>query len=113
MAEDRGVPTLVEFLHADVAARVRAEHGPSDVVLANNVMAHVPDLQGFVAALVGLLADDGVLQVANPGVRWLIEHVEFDTIYHEHYCYYSCHAVDRLVRRHGLHLNDVEFFPTL
>lgn len=113
MAEDRGVPTLVEFLDADVAARVRAEHGPSNVVLANNVMAHVPDLQGFVAALVYLLADDGVLQVENPGVRWLIEHVEFDTIYHEHYCYYSCHAVDRLVRRHGLQLNDVEFFPTL
>lgn len=113
VAEDRGVPTLVEFLHPDVAAQVRAEHGPADVVLANNVMAHVPDLPGFVDGLVGLLAEDGILQVENPGVRWLIEHVEFDTVYHEHYCYFSSGAVDRLVRRHGLVLNDIEFFPDL
>jgi hypothetical protein len=51
--------------------------------------------------------------VENPGLRWLIEHVEFDTVYHEHYCYFSSTAVDRLVRRHGLVLNDVEFFPDL
>jgi SAM-dependent methyltransferase len=113
VAVERGIPTLVEFLDPEVAARVRAEHGPADLVLANNVMAHVPDLPGFVDGMVGLLADDGVLQVENPGLRWLIEHVEFDTVYHEHYCYFSSTAVDRLVRRHGLVLNDVEFFPDL
>jgi hypothetical protein len=76
-------------------------------------MAHVPDLNDFVAGFAVLLAEDGVLTVENPYVRDLVEHVEFDTIYHEHYCYYSCSSVDALMRRHGLHLNDVEYFPDL
>ena len=92
---------------------MRAERGPADVLIANNVMAHVPDLNDFVAGLAHLLADDGLLTVENPYVRDLIDHVEFDTIYHEHYCYYSCSAVEALMGRHGLHLNDVEYFPTL
>jgi hypothetical protein len=83
------------------------------VIVANNVMAHVPDLDDFVGGFATLLADDGVLTVENPYVRDLIEHVEFDTIYHEHYCYFSCTAVDALMTRHGLHLNDVEYFPDL
>jgi hypothetical protein len=99
------------FLDRELAQELRAEHGPADVVLANNVMAHVPDLTGFVGGLVDLLAEDGVLQVENPGVRYLIEHVEFDTVYHEHYCYFSTHAVEHLMRRHGLVLNDVELLP--
>jgi SAM-dependent methyltransferase len=112
-AEQRGIPTLRAFLDEDVARQVRDEHGPADVVLANNVMAHVPDLQGFVRALAVLATDDGIIQVENPGVRWLIEHVEFDTVYHEHYCYFSTTAVARLAAAQGLHLNDVELFPTL
>ncbi len=112
-AQEIGVPTLVEFLDPEVGARVREEHGPANVVLANNVMAHVPDLPGFVAGMVAMLADDGILQVENPGVRWLIEHVEFDTAYHEHYCYFSSRAVHNLMARYGLVLNDIEFFPDL
>lgn len=112
-ARERGVPTVQEFLGPEVAARLRAEHGPADVVLANNVMAHVPDLRGFVRGLATLLADDGVLQVENPGVGWLVEHVEFDTVYHEHHCYFSTLAVERLMAAEGLHLNDVERFPGL
>lgn len=112
-AEARGVPTLRAFLEETVARRVRSEHGPADVVLANNVMAHVPDLQGFVRALALMVSDDGIVQVENPGVRWLIEHVEFDTVYHEHYCYFSTSAVQRLAASVGLHLNDVEAFPSL
>lgn len=112
-AEERGIPTLRAFLDEDVARQVRDEHGPADVVLANNVMAHVPDLQGFVRALRVLAGDDGIIQVENPGVRWLIEHVEFDTVYHEHYCYFSTTAVSLLAVAQGLHLNDVELFPTL
>lgn len=108
-----GVPTLEDFLTPALGEQVRAEHGPADVVLANNVMAHVPDLPGFVQAMAAMLADDGVLQVENPGVRWLIEHAEFDTVYHEHYCYFSCTAVRALVRAQGLELNDVELFPDL
>jgi SAM-dependent methyltransferase len=113
VAADLGVPTLVEFFGAEMAARLRAEGKAADVVIANNVMAHVPDLNGFVAGLATLVAEDGVVTIENPYVRDLIAHGEFDTIYHEHYCYFSCSAVDRLLRRHGLHLNKVEHFPRL
>lgn len=112
-AEQIGVPTIVGFFGVEQATRMRAEHGPADVIVANNVMAHVPDLNDFVAGFAHLLADDGLLTVENPYVRDLIEHVEFDTIYHEHYCYFSCSAVDALMTRHGLQLNDVEYFPEL
>jgi hypothetical protein len=66
-----------------------------------------------VEALALLVDDGGVVQVENPGVRWLLEHVEFDTVYHEHYCYFSTTAVQRLAAVAGLHLNDVELFPSL
>jgi SAM-dependent methyltransferase len=112
-AEEVGVRTIVGFFGEEQAAKIRAEHGPADVIVANNVMAHVPDLNDFVAGFSRLLADDGLLTIENPYVRDLVEHVEFDTIYHEHYCYFSCSAVDALMRRHGLHLNDVEYFPKL
>ncbi|WP_051062278.1 class I SAM-dependent methyltransferase [Ilumatobacter nonamiensis] len=112
-AEEIGVPTLVDFFGLNVARRVRSEHGPADVIVANNVMAHVPDLNDLVSGFAALLADDGVLTVENPWVRDLVEHVEFDTIYHEHFCYFSCSSVETLMRRHGLHLNDVEYFPQL
>jgi SAM-dependent methyltransferase len=109
----RGVPTVQQFLGPETAAELRRDHGPADVVLANNVMAHVPDLRGFVRGLALLLGDDGVLQVENPGVGWLVERVEFDTVYHEHYCYFSTLAVQRLMESEGLHVNDVERFPSL
>jgi SAM-dependent methyltransferase len=112
-AEANGVPTLREFFGDDVARRIAAEHGRADVIVANNVMAHVPDLNGFVAGYRQLLKDDGVVTVENPYVRDLIDHGEFDTIYHEHHCYFSCSAVDALVRRNGLFLNHVEHFPQL
>jgi hypothetical protein len=76
-------------------------------------MAHVPALNDFVAGLALLVAPDGVITVENPYVGDLIDHCEFDTIYHEHFCYYSCTSVSNLVSRHGLHLNDVEYFPDL
>ncbi len=112
-AEAAGIPTLQEFFDPLVARRMRDEHGAADVIIANNVMAHVPDLNGFVEGMAILVADDGVITVENPYVRDLIEHCEFDTIYHEHFCYFSCTAVDRLVRRHGMFLNHVEYFPEL
>lgn len=112
-AEANGVPTLAEFFGVDLARQVAAERGKADVIIANNVMAHVPDLNGFVAGYRELLKDTGVVTVENPGVRYLIEHGEFDTIYHEHHCYFSCSAVDALVRRNGLFLNHVEYFGDL
>jgi SAM-dependent methyltransferase len=108
-----GIPTLQEFFGIELADRLVAEGKRADVIIANNVMAHVPELNSFIGGMARLLNDDGVITVENPYVRDLIEHGEFDTIYHEHVCYYSCTAVDRLVARHGLYLNDVEYFPDL
>jgi SAM-dependent methyltransferase len=112
-AIEAGVPTLTEFFGVELAERLRREGAVADVVIANNVMAHVPDLNGFVEGIAVLLADDGVATIENPYVRDLVEHCEFDTIYHEHHCYFSCTAVDRLMQRHGLWLQHVEYFPSL
>jgi SAM-dependent methyltransferase len=108
-----GVPTLTEFFDADLARRLRAEGKRADVIVANNVMAHTPTLNSFVEGLSILLADDGIATIENTYVKDLIDHCEFDTIYHEHFCYFSCSAVDALARRHGLYLNGVEHFPAL
>jgi SAM-dependent methyltransferase len=107
------IPTLQAFFGCGMAADLRREHGPADVIVANNVMAHVPDLNGFVEGFRELIADDGLITIENPYVCDLLDHAEFDTIYHEHWCYFSCTAVDALMRRHGLFLNDVEYFPKL
>ena len=80
-----GVPTLQEFFDADVARRLRAEGRQADVIIANNVMAHTPTLNSFVEGLSILLADDGVATIENTYVKDLIDHCEFDTIYHEHF----------------------------
>jgi SAM-dependent methyltransferase len=108
-----GIPTRAEFFGVELAERLRAEGHRADVIIANNVMAHVPDLNGFVAGMAALLADDGVITVENPCVSELVERCAFDTIYHEHHCYFSCTSVQRLAERHGLHLNRVEEFPDL
>jgi hypothetical protein len=112
-AREIGVPTIEEFFGVDTALAIRAEHGAADVVIAKNVMAHVPELNDFVGGMAALVSDDGIVTVENPYVRDLVEHGEFDTIYHEHYYYYSCTAVDILMRRHGLSLNHIEYFPDL
>ncbi len=109
-AEEVGVETLVEFFGTAVARHVVDDYGRADVILANNVMAHVPDLNDVVEGLTILVADDGIITIENPYVRELVERVAFDTIYHEHYCYYSCSSIDILMAAHGLHLNDVEYF---
>jgi SAM-dependent methyltransferase len=108
-----GIPTMAEFFGVDLAGRLRGEGRQADVIIANNVMAHVPDLNGFVAGMATLLADDGVITVENPCVSELVDRCAFDTIYHEHHCYFSCTSVQRLAERHGLHLNRVERFPDL
>jgi SAM-dependent methyltransferase len=112
-AREVGVPTREEFFGADLARSLVAEGLRADVIIANNVMAHVPDLNSFVEGFSILLADDGLITVENPGVGALLEHTEFDTIYHEHFCYFSTIAVQALLGRHGLRLEDVEQFPEL
>ncbi len=108
-----GVPTLVEFFGEDMADRLVATGPKADVIIANNVFAHIPDINDFTAGMKTLLADDGVIHIENPYVRDLIEHCEFDTIYHEHFYYHSCTSIDRQMRNHGLFLNHVEYFPSL
>lgn len=112
-ARKAGVPTVQAFFGEVLAQEMRDSGQAADVIIANNVMAHVPDLNGFVAGMKLLLAPDGVITVENPSVFDLVRRGAFDTIYHEHFCYYSCISIERLVRRHGLALNDVEYFPDL
>jgi hypothetical protein len=107
-ARQIGIPTLEEFFGLDLARRLRDEEKQADLIIANNVFAHVLDTNGFVAGLTTLLKRDGLTVVEVPYVRDMIDHCEFDTIYHEHLCYFSVTAVDQLVRRHGLYLNKVE-----
>lgn len=108
-----GIPTMERFFGLDLAEELVASGTRADVIVANNVMAHVPDLNGFVAGMAHLLADDGVITVENPYVKDLVDRLAFDTIYHEHIYYHSCTSVDALARRHGLFLNHVEYFPDL
>jgi SAM-dependent methyltransferase len=108
VAEQAGIPTLCTFFGTDLAQRLRAEGQAADVFLANNVLAHVPDLNGFVAGIHTLLKETGVAVIEAPYVVDLVEHCEFDTIYHQHLCYFSVTALDRLFRRHQLYLNRVE-----
>lgn len=108
-----GIPTLREFFTKEVAVRLRDEGTRPDVIIANNVMAHVPDLDGFAEGLRTFVADDGLITIENPYVRDLVEQCQFDTIYHEHHSYFSCTAIDALMRRNGLFLNHVEHFPDL
>lgn len=108
---ERGIPTLVEFFGEDLARRLVAEGKRADVIHANNVLAHVPDLNGFVAGISQLLKPEGIAVIEAPYLKEFIDNVEFDTIYHEHLCYYSLTALDRLFRRQGLAVVDVEFIP--
>ncbi len=110
-AEKIGVRSRAEFFGLEVARKLVAEGFRADVIHGNNVLAHVADTNGFVAGIAALLKDDGLAVIEFPYVRDLIDHCEFDTIYHEHLCYFSATAVDKLLRRHGLFLNDVRRLP--
>ncbi len=106
-----GVPTLNTFFTRELAQQLRQEGKAADVFLANNVLAHVPDLNGFVSGIRIMLKDDGIAVIECPYVVDLVDHCEFDTIYHQHLCYFSVTALDRLFRANGLFLNDVERTP--
>jgi SAM-dependent methyltransferase len=110
-AQKAGINTMHTFFTKELAAQLRAEGKAADVFLANNVLAHVPDLNGFVEGIRTLLKDDGVAVIEAPYLVDLIEHGEFDTIYHQHLCYFSVTALDRLFRSHNMYLNDVQRTP--
>jgi hypothetical protein len=107
-----GVPTRVAFFGADVARTIVADVGHPRVVVANNVMAHVPDLLDFTAGLRELADESTVITVENPSLLNLLLERQFDTIYHEHYSYLSAHSVDAVSRQHDLELFRIEQLPT-
>jgi SAM-dependent methyltransferase len=102
-----GVPTLNTFFTEALGQSLAAEGRVADVIIANNVLAHVPDLRGFVRGIARLLKPNGVAVFEVPYVRRLVDGGEFDTIYHEHLCYFSVTALHRLFGACGLQLNDV------
>lgn len=109
--EERGIRTLCEFFGKELAHQL-TEHGErADVLHAHNVLAHVADLNGFVAGIQLFLKDDGMAVIEMPYVKDLIDNCEFDTIYHEHLCYFSLTALGNLFQRHGLFIQDVERIP--
>jgi len=107
-AERIGVRTLCAFFGRDLAARLVDQGTRADVIIASNVLAHVADTRGFVDGMGMLLKDEGTIVIEVPYVRDLIDQCEFDTIYHEHLCYFSVTSLDCLFRRSGLFLNDLE-----
>jgi SAM-dependent methyltransferase len=111
VAVEKGVPTLVEFFGASVATKL-AEERRADLLLGNNVLAHVPDINDFVGGMKLLLADDGVITLEFPHLLRLIADNQYDTIYHEHFSYFSFLTVRRIFAAHGLRVFDVEELPT-
>jgi len=112
VARSRGIPTENCFFGRDSAARLATEHGPADLLLGNNVLAHVPDLNDFVAGMKRLLAAGGVITMEFPHLHRLMAEVQYDTIYHEHFSYFSFVTVEKVFAHHGLTLFDVEQLPT-
>jgi SAM-dependent methyltransferase len=108
VAVEKGVPTLVKFFGTQLAKELAAEGRTADLVLGNNVLAQVPDLNDFVEGLKILLKPEGVLTLEFPHLLQLIEHNEFDTIYHEHFSYFSMLTTVRILEAHGLKVFDVE-----
>jgi hypothetical protein len=112
VAREAGVPTLDEFFGTTLAQRVRADFGAAHLIVANNVLAHVPDLNDFVGGFAALLASDGVVTIEFPHLLRTIAGMQFDTIYHEHFSYLSLLALIPLFARHGLEIVDVVELPT-
>ena len=110
-AERIGVPTLVEFFGTDLADKL-AEKRQADLIIGNNVLAHVPLLNDFIAGISRLLKPTGHVTIEFPHLLELIEHVEFDTIYHEHFSYFSLYALEQVFKRHDLRIYDVETLST-
>ena len=108
VAEEKSIPSLVEFFGSELATRLAAERERPDLIIGNNVLAHTPELNDFVEGLRILLAPDGTITMEFPHLLRLIQETQFDTIYHEHFSYLSLVSVERFFGEHGLRLYDVE-----
>jgi SAM-dependent methyltransferase len=112
LAEERGVSTRVAFFGKDTAGALVAEGWSADIIIANNVLAHVPDINDFIGGFALILKSEGVATFEFPHLANLIGQTQFDTIYHEHFSYISLIAAQTLFSRHGLRVFDVERLPT-
>ena len=112
VARNKGVPTIVKFFGEEVAQELVAEGRQADLLIGNNVLAHVPDLNGFVRGMKTLLAPHGLITMEFPHLMRLMMENQFDTIYHEHFSYFSLTTVEKVFAAHGLTLFDVEELPT-
>lgn len=112
VARKKGIKTLVEFFGVTLAQRLVSEGRRADLIVGNNVLAQVPDLNDFVAGMQILLAPSGVITLEFPHLERLIEENQFDTIYHEHFSYFSLVTIERMAARHKLRVFDVEQLPT-
>ena len=112
VAVSRGIPSVVKFFGKLTAAELASEYGKPDLLLGNNVLAHVPDLNDFVAGMKLLLSENGLITMEFPHLLELMQQNQFDTIYHEHFSYFSFMTVSEVFRHHGLTLFDVERLPT-
>jgi hypothetical protein len=112
VAQAKGIPTLVEFFGVDMARRMAAEGRRADLIAGNNVLAQVPDLNDFVGGIRILLKPEGVCTLEFPHLERLLAENQFDTIYHEHFSYFSFHTILRMARQHGLKVVDVEELRT-
>ncbi|MCT8999401.1 class I SAM-dependent methyltransferase [Chelativorans intermedius] len=112
VAIEKGIPTCVDFFGVALAGRLAAEGRSADLIIGNNVLAQVPDLNDFVAGMERLLKPEGVITLEFPHIEALIAENQFDTIYHEHFSYFSLLTVGKLAERHGLKLIDVEELST-
>lgn len=111
VAQDQGIPTLIEFFNVDTAKQLKHQGKQADIIHAHNVFAHVADLKGFVKGLSILLKDTGTAVVEVPYAKTMFDNCEFDTIYHEHLCYYSLTALQNLFTPYGLTIQDVKQIP--
>jgi SAM-dependent methyltransferase len=111
-AREKGVNTVCHFFGTETARLIVEQHGQPNLLIGNNVLAHVPDINDFVAGMQLLLAPGGVITMEFPHLQKLMEENQFDTIYHEHYCYLSLGVVQRIFRSHGLEIFDVEEIST-
>ncbi len=112
VAQEKGINTLVDFFDAGLAEKLISEYGKADLIIANNVFAHVPDIKGFVKGLKILLAENGVITIEFPHLLNLIKETQFDTIYHEHFSYFSLITANKIFSESGLKIFDVEKLKT-
>jgi SAM-dependent methyltransferase len=112
VARKKNIPTLVEFFGLSLAQKLASEGKTADLIIGNNVLAQVPDLNDFTAGMAHLLAPQGVITLEFPHLEKLINENQFDTIYHEHFSYFSLVTIDRMAKRHGLKVFDVEEIGT-